>query len=714
MIKKKKDREALRPLDDSSLFRIFKDYFKALKKIKKYKGKENQEKIKKYSEKFLKLEEVIKSSLTNPVEMRENTGVMQLIQRWRLSFRDIKIFMFVLLQEINNSQKIDLLYEEDFDEENKRGVKIKEIKKLFSLSDEEIEDIFFSERSRLINKKLIELYPVNELTFIDKSDYIVSTSKAFKKSFTVKNREDEDYQLIAPESIRISLSDAGNLLEQDIIERINQFVETVKSVAMRQREDLKKDIHYPILLLHGERKREREVISEAIAKELGLPIIRIKGHKDFDDDDFFVSENYFLEESLRQAFDIARIHNGIIVINSENGEEISLINRIVSSTSITQHCPVIVLITGNLKTDTLGYDYIRLGYMDIKFEQPPLEVREKLWIHTLPLSRFRINDVVFGELAGEYEHFALEEIETTISRLETDSIILKREDIRHEDIIKVAEEVERLRLSKEKDEDDITSSDITLTTCSEDLSNVVLNEDEQREVNRVITAIKNRELIYNEILKNGFNYGRGVKTLFYGPPGTGKTLTVRAIAGELKIPVIEVMLSKLLNPYVGRTERAIAEYFREAKAKKAILFFDECDSIIMSRDMFSHSWEFSFINTFLKEVERFNGVLFLSTNYETIRDRALNRRIHFMIKFDIPGLEQRRRLVQLLGQHFLSNIDIERVIQIPFTGGDLKNVSLRLAIDSVAGSPITTERFIEEIKKEIDKRNTVNTPRAGF
>ena len=719
MIRREKRKEEARVLEDGQLLTYFQKYFKYLKLFNKYKQKGEYTKTRKFAKKFQNLEETITKSLSKPIIQSDDTRLLHLIQRLRLSFSDLKVFLYIYLQEKDNRDNlcnIESCYDDDFDldEECTRGIKITEITKLFSLTKEEIEQIFFSPQSRLINRKIIEVHPPNDQIFIDRSDYIAAISKAFKKGFTIEETHNSDFRLIEPYRKGVFHTDIKNLLEEDTLAKINSFIEEIRSTDEILKKDTEATISYPILLIYGERRREKEIISESIAKELELPLLKVENSNETDDDDFFVSAYFPLEENLSKAFDFARIHNAIVVIKIEKEDDLSALNRYISKSSITKQCPVIIIKSGNLKTDTLGYDYIRLLYRDIKLEQPPPEIRVKLWIHTFPLSRFRIDNLVFGELASKYEHFALEEIETTISRLKTDSTISKKEDIRYEDITKVADEVERIRLAKETDEDDMEISDITLSSCTEKISDVVLNDNEYSEVNRIITAIRNRDRLYNEILRGHINYGKGIKTFFYGPPGTGKTLTIRAIAGELNLPLIEVMLSKLFNPFVGITEKMISQYFREATSKKAILFFDECDPLIMSRNMLFRSWEFSVINTFLKEIERFGGVLFLATNYETIRDEALNRRIQFMVKFDIPTREKRKLLLGLLGDSFSKNLDIERIIDIPFNGGDLKNVRLRLAIETLENNIITTDRIVEELTKEVEKRNHDSQSRCGF
>ena len=61
--------------------------------------------------------------------------------------------------------------------------------------------------------------------------------------------------------------------------------------------------------------------------------------------------------------------------------------------------------------------------------------------------------------------------------------------------------------------------------------------------------------------------------------------------------------------YVGQTEKNIANAFKEAKNKKAVLVFDEVDSFLQDRSSANRSWEISQVNEMLVGMESFNGVL---------------------------------------------------------------------------------------------------------
>lgn len=77
--------------------------------------------------------------------------------------------------------------------------------------------------------------------------------------------------------------------------------------------------------------------------------------------------------------------------------------------------------------------------------------------------------------------------------------------------------------------------------------------------------------------------------LLYGPPGTGKTLLVQAVSAEAGATLFSIRPSDILSKFQGESERFIRDLFASARRNtgtsgtKSIIFFDEFDSIALSR-----------------------------------------------------------------------------------------------------------------------------------
>lgn len=122
--------------------------------------------------------------------------------------------------------------------------------------------------------------------------------------------------------------------------------------------------------------------------------------------------------------------------------------------------------------------------------------------------------------------------------------------------------------------------------------------------------------------------------LLFGVPGSGKTEFVKYLAKELGMKLNIKNASDLLGQYVGVTEQRICQAFAEAEANKEILFIDEGDSMLASREGAVRNWEVSQVNTLLTEMERFNGIFIVSTNMIQRLDQAALRRFSFRLHFD--------------------------------------------------------------------------------
>lgn len=141
--------------------------------------------------------------------------------------------------------------------------------------------------------------------------------------------------------------------------------------------------------------------------------------------------------------------------------------------------------------------------------------------------------------------------------------------------------------------------------------------------------------------------GRG-SLLLYGPPGTGKTALASALAERLGRPLMVKAASDLLNPFVGMTEKFIAQMFEQAKKEGAVLFLDEADSMLHDRSNARQSWQISQVNEMLARMEQFDGIFVCATNFLRLTDAAALRRFDRKIRLAYPGTERRRALLRHL------------------------------------------------------------------
>ena len=183
-------------------------------------------------------------------------------------------------------------------------------------------------------------------------------------------------------------------------------------------------------------------------------------------------------------------------------------------------------------------------------------------------------------------------------------------------------------------------------------------------------------------ISEGLKRSKKGRICCYGPPGTGKTAWAAWLAEELDMPLLLKQGSDLLNRYVGGTEQNIAQAFEQAKADNALLVLDEVDTFLFSREGADRSWERSQVNEMLTQIERFEGLMVVSTNLIEVLDPAALRRFDLKLKFDYLTLPQRldfaKQQAEILGLPLLSEEDLSQIESLNLlTPGDFAAVARR-------------------------------------
>ncbi len=252
---------------------------------------------------------------------------------------------------------------------------------------------------------------------------------------------------------------------------------------------------------------------------------------------------------------------------------------------------------------------------------------------------------------------------------------------------------------------------------------IVMNDSQRETLLHAIDQMNYKKKVYDQWnYTKKYPYGRGLSILLFGAPGTGKSMCAQVIAHELNLELYRVDLSKVIDKYVGETEKSISMIFREAKKCNVVLFFDECDTLFAKRSDDGGSNQASNNNKtalLLQEVEGYDGVSVLATNYKHNIDPAFFRRMKYIVEFQFPDPDTREMLWTTtipkstpLGE----DVDIRFLAEkFEFVGGNIKNCILNAAFLAAGegSEEVCMRHYLQAIRYEFVKTGKVFT-RSDF
>ncbi len=250
---------------------------------------------------------------------------------------------------------------------------------------------------------------------------------------------------------------------------------------------------------------------------------------------------------------------------------------------------------------------------------------------------------------------------------------------------------------------------------------IVMNPTQRETIEHAIEQMTYRKQVYESWnYTRKYPYGRGLTVLLFGAPGTGKSMMAQVLAHELNLELYRVDISKVVDKYVGETEKSLSMIFREAKKCNVVLFFDECDTIFAKRSDDGGSNQASANNKtalLLQEMEAYDGVCVLATNYKHNIDPAFFRRMKYIVEFQFPDVDTREMLWKTTipkDTPLAEDVDIRFLAEkYEFAGGNIKNCILNAAFlaaaDPTANGEVHMRHYLNAIKYEFVKVGKVFT-----
>lgn len=213
----------------------------------------------------------------------------------------------------------------------------------------------------------------------------------------------------------------------------------------------------------------------------------------------------------------------------------------------------------------------------------------------------------------------------------------------------------------------LNNSAMNLMELPADLKNLLIMEDVSVSFNENRYHLSNREgEVIKKILKLnkasqrlaeiGVNYINS--TILYGESGTGKTTLGRYIAYKMGIPFAYLNFSRVVDSYLGSTQKNISKVFDHVKQQKCVLMIDEIDAIGMRRQDSKEVGEMSrIVISLMQNLDMLTNdvVLLGATNRLDVIDEALLRR--FTTKHEIKRPNKHERYE--MASKFLSDVDFD-------------------------------------------------------
>ena len=132
--------------------------------------------------------------------------------------------------------------------------------------------------------------------------------------------------------------------------------------------------------------------------------------------------------------------------------------------------------------------------------------------------------------------------------------------------------------------------------------------------------------------------GGGLVILLHGEPGVGKTSTAEAVATSSQLPLYPITCGDLGNTPQAVEDR-LHEIFRDAHRWNCILLLDEAD-IFLTRRSQTEMERNALVSVFLRNLEYYQGILFLTTHRVGVLDDAFKSRIRLSLYYGPLDLER--------------------------------------------------------------------------
>ena len=424
-----------------------------------------------------------------------------------------------------------------------------------------------------------------------------------------------------------------------------------------------------VLLFAGPPGTGKTAFAHALASRLGRRLLVVRTSR-------LVAVRDPIQPVLADVFRIASLERAVVLLDDCEALMSTRDARLLALLEALEDNEGLVLLTTNLAPE-IDFAMNRRIHLRVDFEPPSALLREQIWEAHLPPEAPLSDDIDVRLLAASYEFTGgtiRNAVMVALSRMAARGAErLTMQDLRDAAGTQLGARFDGLALK---------------TTVQIGLDRLVLPDTEMAQLRDVLDACRCHDHV---MTRWGFGKklptGRGICVLFDGPPGTGKTFTAEIMASELNLPLYRIHIPNIVSKWVGETERNITEIFVRARAARAILLFDEADSLFSRRTANPQSSNDRYsnmeVNLLLQEIERYDGVTILTTNLFGNLDEALQRRLQFRLTFPFPEAVERARIWESMmpgDAPVAPDVDYAALgRRFEIAGGHIKNALLKAA-----------------------------------
>jgi hypothetical protein len=150
----------------------------------------------------------------------------------------------------------------------------------------------------------------------------------------------------------------------------------------------------------------------------------------------------------------------------------------------------------------------------------------------------------------------------------------------------------------------------------------------------------------------------GNVVLCKGVAGIGKTLTAEVYAELIERPLYKISSGRL-GTTVSKIEDNLKQIFQRAKRWNCVLLLDECDVFVVERG--DNIEQNAIVAEFLRTLEYFDGLMFMTTNRPHDIDDAIISRCAAIIDYKVPGGEHTKLIWKVMSDQFEANLTEEMI-----------------------------------------------------